>query len=110
MLTGSNSNRVSKRKIISNFEIVPKLSFYQISIGLVTALAGVIELDLVVPGKYTILTMGPLTIDICITIAATILIAAAMHFKVKGSFMYGLIFGTLSYWILTNEWPDSISK
>jgi AGZA family xanthine/uracil permease-like MFS transporter len=79
-----------------------------VGIGLITALAGVIELELVKPGRFTILQQGPVTSDIIIAMAATVLIALAMHYHIKGSFMYGLIFGTLFHWWLKGDWPSTV--
>lgn len=53
-----------------------------VGIGLITAVAGAIELDLVVPGKYTIVEMGPITPSIIIAL--------------------------LAWWAYSNEWPETI--
>ena len=81
-----------------------------VGIGLITALAGAIELQLVVPGKFTILEMGPVTPSIVIAILSTILIAVALHHHVKGAFISGMIVGTVSYWTYSNSWPTQWSS
>ena len=79
-----------------------------IGIGLITALAGLIELELIVPGKYAILQMGEITTEIVIALFATVLIAAAQYYKLKGSFTMGLLFGTIVWWIVSDEWPTAL--
>lgn len=82
-----------------------------VGIGLITAVAGAIELDLVVPGKYTIVEMGPITPAIIIALLTTILIIYCSHVKkYKAAFFLGLVFGTLSWWWYANEWPDTIMR
>ena len=81
-----------------------------VGIGLITALAGAIELDLVVPGKYTIVQMGPLTPAIVISIIGTIIIALSMHFHFRGAFVSGLLFGTIAWWWYEDKWPAEFSS
>lgn len=79
-----------------------------VGIGLITAFAGLIELELVVPGRFTILELGSITPSIIIAICSSALIATAMHFHVKGSFVSGLVFGTFVWWLYSNSWPEKI--
>lgn len=80
-----------------------------VGIGLMTALAGLIELKLVVPGgRVTLLQQGPITPEVCIALLTTLLIALMMHFKIKGSFMFGLIFGTVTSWLYFDTGPDDL--
>lgn len=79
-----------------------------IGIGLITALAGAIELRLVVPGKYAILQMGPITPAIGIAFVATTIIAIALFHKTKGAYTIGLLFGTVVWWIVSGDWPLSV--
>lgn len=82
-----------------------------VGIGLITAVAGAIELDLVVPGKYTIVEMGPITPSIIIALITTILIVYASHVKkYKAAFFIGLVFGTVAWWAYSNEWPETIMR
>lgn len=79
-----------------------------IGIGLITALAGAIEVGLVVKGKYTVVDMGEITLEIIVAILALIVVAVCLHYHVKGAFCSGLIFGTFLWWIISNEWPDAL--
>lgn len=81
-----------------------------IGIGLITALAGAIELRLVVPGKYAILQMGPITPEIVIAFVATTMIAIALYHKIKGAYTIGLLFGTITWWMYSGDWPQSVSS
>ena len=72
---------------------------------MITALAGATELELVVPGQYAILEMGPVTPAIIIAILSTIIIAVSLHYQLKGAFITGLLFGTVMWWTVSNEWP-----
>jgi len=77
----------------------------QVGIGLITALAGAVELGLVVRGKYTILELGPLTAQLAIGLIAVVIIGVAMHFHFKGAFVLGLFFGSVVYWSWADQWP-----
>lgn len=79
-----------------------------VGIGLITALAGATEIELVVHGKYTILDMGPITAEVVVAIAALIIVAVLLHYHVKGAFCGGLIFGTFTWWIVSEKWPKSL--
>lgn len=78
-----------------------------VGIGLITALAGAIEVGLVVRGKYTIVDMGEITEEVIIAIASLIIVAAMLHYHVKGAFCSGLIFGTCVWWMVE---PHSAPK
>lgn len=79
-----------------------------IGIGLLTAFAGVLEINLIVKGQYTILEMGPITIEIIIALSNLILITILLHYSTRSAFCIGLIYGTLMYWTLTNSFPDEL--
>lgn len=79
-----------------------------IGIGLFTALAGCTEINLVVKGKYTILDMGPITNEVVVAIGGVIIVAAALHYHVKGAFCVGLVFGTFVWWLIEEEWPKGV--
>lgn len=79
-----------------------------IGIGLLTCLAGSIWIDMVVVGQYTILTLGPLTNEIYISIAGVAVIVIGLHYHVKGAFCIALILCSLLWWLTTNEWPKSV--
>ena len=71
-----------------------------VGIGLITALAGATEIGLVVRGRYTIVDMGEITNEVVIAISALIIVAACLHYHVKGAFCLGLIFGTVVWWMV----------
>ena len=77
-------------------------------IGLITALAGATEINLIVRGKYTILDMGEITPEIAVAISNLIIVAVLLHFHVKGAFCCGLVLGTIMWWIIDNSWPKSL--
>jgi AGZA family xanthine/uracil permease-like MFS transporter len=79
-----------------------------IGIGLITALAGATELKLVVPGEYSILQMGDMTIEIAVAFIATVIIAVALYHKLKGSYTMGLLFGTITWWLISDQWPRAL--
>lgn len=79
-----------------------------VGIGLITALAGATEINLVVRGKYTILDMGPLTIEVIIAIISLIIVAVMLHFHVKGAFCIGLFLGTILFWIFEGGSPTAV--
>jgi AGZA family xanthine/uracil permease-like MFS transporter len=79
-----------------------------VGIGMITALAGATEINLIVQGKYTILDMGPLTDEVVIAIACLILVAILMHYHIKGAFCTGLFVGTFLWWCVSKSWPTSI--
>jgi AGZA family xanthine/uracil permease-like MFS transporter len=81
-----------------------------IGIGLLTALAGSTEIDLVETGTYTILEMGNITAEIVIAFAGVIFICIAMRYHVKGAFCIAVLTCSLIWWIYDNDWPDGIAS
>lgn len=81
-----------------------------VGIGLITALAGATEIKLVIPGQYTLLDMGSLTIEVIFAIGALVLVTVLLHYHVKGAFCAGLFCGTLAWWIVSNEWPEQVAS
>lgn len=81
-----------------------------VGIGLITALAGAIELGLVEQGQYTIVQMGPITPAIVIATISTIIIALATRYNYKGAFISGLIFGTFTWWWAEGAWPAALGS
>lgn len=67
----------------------PMQASISVGIGLITALAGATEINLVIRGKYTILDMGPITPEVVVAIANLIIVAACLHYHVKGAFCIG---------------------
>ena len=54
-----------------------------VGIGLVTALSGTVEIDLIVAGTTTIVMMGEITPDIVIALAGVVLIPILYHYHMK---------------------------
>jgi xanthine/uracil/vitamin C permease (AzgA family) len=108
-----------------------------VGIGMLTALAGATEIDLVVPGDGTIVSMGKITVEIMIAIAGdqsspicsfpqpppppppppcictmtgVIIIAAALHYHVKGAFCLALVFCSVVWWSYDDSWPQSVVR
>jgi hypothetical protein len=91
-------------------------------IGLLTALAGATEIDLVVTGHYTIVKLGKITAEVMVTIAGSdiflrfssfsgsIIIGIALHYHVKGAFCLALCFGTIVWWSYDDSWPKSVAS
>ncbi len=79
-----------------------------VGIGMLTALAGATEIELVVRGKYTIIDMGNITDEIVVSIAALIIVAAMLHYHIKGAFCGGLIFGTVVWWFISGDYPEQL--
>lgn len=79
-----------------------------VGIGMITALAGATEIDLVVAGKYTIVDIGPITDEVVLAMAGFIVIAVALYYHVRGAFCITLVINTMIWWLYKNEWPDSI--
>jgi xanthine/uracil/vitamin C permease (AzgA family) len=81
-----------------------------VGIGMITALAGATEIDLVVSGEYTIVDMGPITYEVVLSMLGFIIIAVALYYKIKGAFCITLVLNTIVWWTSKNEWPSSIVK
>ena len=71
-------------------------------IGLITALAGATEIQLVIHGKYTILDMGTITPEIIIAMFGVVIVAIP--------FCIGLLVGTLIWWITEESFPSSVAS
>ncbi len=79
-----------------------------VGIGLITALAGAIEIHLVVKGEHTILDMGDLTSEVIIAMVAVVTIAVALYYHVKGAFCIGLFTGTALFWIFVGAYSRQL--
>ncbi len=80
-----------------------------VGIGLLTALAGSTEINLVVAGDYTILKMGNITAEICIAMGGMIFICVGMRYHLKGSFAIAIIFCSFIWWIYDDDFPEAIA-
>jgi AGZA family xanthine/uracil permease-like MFS transporter len=79
-----------------------------VGIGLITAFAGAIDLKLVVRGEYTVVTMGTATKDVYFALIAAVVIAMALNYHFKFSFVLGLMVGTLLSWSFDMDFPQAI--
>ena len=79
-----------------------------VGIGLLTALAGALEIKLVQSGQYQILTRGVVSPEVVIAISGVVIISTAIHYHVKGAFCLGLLSCTFVWWIYTGDWPEQI--
>jgi len=79
-----------------------------VGIGLLTALAGSTEVDLVTSGKYTILTLGHITPEIVITFVGVWIICVAVRYHIKGSFCLAVVICSVIWWIYDKSFPDQI--
>jgi len=79
-----------------------------VGVGLFTAMAGSVDIDLVIPGTYTIVNMGIITDQVLIALSGVVIIAVALHYHHKPAFCYALVFCTCVYWANTNSWPSGI--
>ena len=80
------------------------------AIGILVALSGTTEIHWVVAGKHSLLDMGELTPAIYIGLGTIILMGTVFHYKIKGAFVIGLIFGSVVYWAYANAWPQQIAS
>lgn len=67
--------------------------------GLLIALEALIEIGLVKNGSEVLLNIGEFSLDIYIAVIAFVGIGLALHFKIRGAFLIGLIFGTSMFWL-----------
>lgn len=91
-----------------------------LGVGLLIALEALTEIGLVRTGEHTVLDIGSFTIEIYIAMFSFVVIGLALHYRVRGAFLIGLVFGTCLFWIATflhinstkdekaNPWPESI--
>lgn len=80
-----------------------------IGLSLLVALIALAHLEIVVLGQYTILSLGSiLTTKVIIAMASFIVIGTLKHYQINGSYVIGLLFGSLSYWIFSNNWPTRV--
>ena len=83
-----------------------------ISIGFLVALAGCVELGLIVKGTYTILDLGEIMNtkkqpQLAIGFSAILVIGMCIMKKIRGSFVWGMIWGTIIFWAYTDQFPTA---
>eukprot|EP01035_Chromulina_nebulosa_P025512 gene25512-33302_t len=80
-----------------------------IGIGLLVALAGCTDIDLVVTGKYTILDLGPLNSENEIALCGFIITGILLHYHFRGAFAVTLIFCSVVSWLHSQRFPAQIA-
>jgi adenine/guanine/hypoxanthine permease len=81
-----------------------------LGVGLLTALAGAVEIDIVRPGKYSLLEIGVITDEVIIAVVGLLIIAIGVHYHVKGAFVIALISCSLLWWVSQNAWPTRLAS
>lgn len=77
-----------------------------VGVGLITALAGSTEVDLVVSGKYTILDMGDITSEVELTLFGVVLAAIGISHHVQGTFrLSSILCYFISFFIIQSVSP-----
>eukprot|EP01040_Poterioochromonas_malhamensis_P015317 gene15317-17128_t len=76
-----------------------------VGIGLITSLSGYQEIGIVEQGRYTLLSVGKITDEICIAISGLIVIAILVYYHSKVAYLIGIIWGTFFWWTSQNLWP-----
>lgn len=80
-----------------------------LGVGLLIGLEALVEIGLVKTGEHTVLGVGVLTPEIYIAIASFLIIGISLHHRIRGAFLIGLFFGTMMFWVISdnsnNSWP-----
>lgn len=80
-----------------------------IGIGLLTALAGMTDINFVTTGSGSeLLRLAPLTFEIGVAIAGVIIICLANWYHIKGSFCIAIIICSLVYNFYGHGWPQAV--
>lgn len=81
-----------------------------VGIGLLTALAGATEVDLIVQGRLTLIQLGDLSNpNIYITLFGIVLIPILYHYHVKGPFAICIVLCSIIGWAVYNSWPKGVA-
>lgn len=82
-----------------------------IGIGLLTALAGAVDVDMVQVGTHgQLLQFGPLTNEVIITIAGVIIICISAHYHIQGGFCLAIIVCSIIFGICSGDWPKGVGS
>lgn len=82
-----------------------------VGIGLLTALAGAVEVDIIVQGDVSILTLGDLSNpSIYITLFGIVLIPILYNYHIKGPFAVTIVLCSLIGWAVYNSWPTGVAN
>jgi adenine/guanine/hypoxanthine permease len=76
-----------------------------VGIGLLTALAGATEINLVVRGEYTLLEVGKLTNEVVISLTGLAVLGMAITRHSRFAYILALAYGTLLWWMVEDDWP-----
>lgn len=79
-----------------------------LGVGLLIALEALYEIGLVTTGEHTVLDIGAFTPESYISMFAFVVIGLALHYKIRGAFLIGLVCGTLLVWMSKGKdspWP-----
>lgn len=79
-----------------------------IGVGLLTCLAGSMEIDMVVTGHYSILSLGNLTSELYIALAGVAVIVIGLQYQVKSAYCFGLLFSSFLWWFVSSDWPKRV--
>ena len=71
-----------------------------LGVGLLVALNSMAEIGLVKRGDTTILDIGEFTPEIYIATVAFVTIGLALHYRIRWSFLLGLVVGTMLYYLV----------
>eukprot|EP01038_Epipyxis_sp_PR26KG_P013140 gene13140-17608_t len=80
-----------------------------IGLSLLISIQTLSHLHIIVTGQQTILTLGStINSEIVISIIAFILIGVLQFFKISGSYVLGLMFGSISFWLINQTFPKEL--
>ena len=97
-------------KVITNLIPKPIQVGTAVGIGLITALAGALDINMVRSGEFTIVTSGPITTEVILTIFGIVALVILLARHVQGAFSYVLMFNTFVWWWDKDGWPDVIAE
>mmetsp|Transcript_20956 Transcript_20956/g.30211 ORF Transcript_20956/g.30211 Transcript_20956/m.30211 type:complete len:525 (+) Transcript_20956:196-1770(+) len=78
-----------------------------VGIGLLTALAGVTEIDMITTGSYAVVGLGAVDAEVVLGVAGVIMIAISLHYHLKGAFCVSIGVCTLIWWTYSATWPSA---
>eukprot|EP01038_Epipyxis_sp_PR26KG_P005831 gene5831-8044_t len=81
-----------------------------VGIGMLTALAGCTQVNLIVSSSSTLVQLGPLTPELLITLSGIIILAVASFYHIRAAFCLTLLFGSITYWSYSKTFPATIAS
>lgn len=80
-----------------------------IGLSLLVSLEALTQLGLVVPGQYTVVSLGDVwSTKSLIAMTSFAFIGILLHHGFKGAYVIGLFVGSLAYWLIQNDFPTAI--